>query len=91
MTVGVYAENLDTELSRKVHSDILDIIKNYEYVLQIHWFYLDENKKIINYDLVISFDDDNPEDTIEKIRLENEKLYPDYKIYINFDQDFSLS
>ena len=91
MTVGVYAENLDTELSRKVHSDILDIIKNYEYVLQIHGFYLDETKKIINYDLVISFDDDNPEDTIEKIRLENEKLYPDYKIYINFDQDFSLS
>ncbi len=91
MTVGVYAENLDTELSRKVHSDILDIIKNYEYVLQIHGFYLDPDKKIINYDLVISFDDETPDDTIEKIRLENEKLYPDYKIYINFDQDFSLS
>ncbi|MCR5307473.1 MAG: hypothetical protein K6E24_00565, partial [bacterium] len=60
-------------------------------VLQIHGFYIDKDLMLINYDLVISFDDNNPEETIRKIKEETEALDSNYKIIINYDQDFSLS
>ena len=91
ITVGVYAENLDTEEARTAYKIIGDIIKDYKQVLQIHGFYLDHDKKFINYDLVISFDDDKPYDTLNEIKAKTEEALKDYKININYDQDFSLS
>ena len=91
ITVGVYAENIDDEFSKQVYSGILAIIKEYKYVLQIHGFYLDSIKKKINLDLVISFDDDKPLDTIQQIKEKVISNNPDYKVIINYDQDFTLS
>ena len=91
ITVGVYAENLDNDLSKQVYDGILSIIKDYKYVLQIHGFYLDSIKKIINFDLVISFDDGNPLNTIQEIKDKVINNNPDFKVIINYDQDFTLS
>ena len=91
MTIGIYAENFSDEFSKEYYSKVLDIIKKYDTVLQIHGFYIDKDLMLINYDLVISFDDLNPEETINKIKEETEKIDPNYKIIINYDQDFSLS
>ena len=91
MTIGIYAENFSDEFSKEYYSKVLDIIKKYDTVLQIHGFYVDKDLMLINYDLVISFDDLNPEETINKIKEETEKIDPIYKIIINYDQDFSLS
>ena len=91
MTIGIYAENFSDEFSKEYYSKVLDIIKKYDTVLQIHGFYVDKDLMLINYDLVISFDDLNPEETINKIKEETEKIDPNYKIIINYDQDFSLS
>ena len=91
MTIGIYAENFSDEFSKEYYSKVLDIIKKYDTVLQIHGFYIDKDLMLINYDLVISFDDLNPEKTINKIKEETEKIDPNYKIIINYDQDFSLS
>lgn len=91
MTIGIYAENFSDEFSKEYYSKVLDIIKKYETVLQIHGFYIDKDLMLINFDLVISFDDSNPEETINKIKEETEALDSNYKIIINYDQDFSLS
>lgn len=91
ITVGVYAENIDDDLSKSVYEGILQVIKDYKYVLQIHGFYLDSIKKIINFDLVISFDDDMPLETIKEIKEKVINNNPDYKVIINYDQDFTLS
>ena len=91
MTVGIYAENFTDEFTKETYSKVLEIIKKYQYVLQTHGFYIDKELKIINFDLVISFDDDNPLETINKIKEEVESLIKDYQIIINYDQDFSLS
>ena len=91
MTIGIYAENFSDEFTKDYYSKVLDIIKKYDTVLQIHGFYIDKDLMLINYDLVISFDDLNPEETINKIKEETEKIDPNYKIIINYDQDFSLS
>ena len=91
MTIGIYAENFSDEKTNRIYNNLINIIKKYPQVLQIHGFYIDDDKKILNYDLVISFDDENPIDTINKIREETKLLIDDYRIIINYDQDFSLS
>lgn len=91
MTIGIYAENFTDEFTKEYYSKVLDIIKKYDTVLQIHGFYIDKELMLINYDLVISFDDTNPEETINKIKEETEALDSNYRIIINYDQDFSLS
>ncbi len=91
MTVGVYAENLSDDFSKDIYNKIVDIVKKYEYVLQMHGFYIDKDTKLLNYDLVISFDDPNPNETINKIKEETLKIIEGYQVIINYDQDFSLS
>ena len=91
MTVGIYAENYSDEFTKEMYSKVKDIINKYPYVLQTHGFYIDNEAKLINFDLVISFDDDNPMDTICKIKEEVGSLISGYNIIINYDQDFSLS
>ena len=91
MTIGIYAENIEDEEVKNKYKQILDIIKDYKNILQIHGFYLDAKKKLINYDLVISFDEDNPEKIIEEIKEKNESIIEGYTVTINYDQDFSLS
>ena len=91
MTVGIYAENYSDEYTKELYSKVLGVIKKYPYVLQTHGFYIDEEKKIVNFDLVISFDDEDPIGTIGKIKEEVGSLISGYNIIINYDQDFSLS
>ena len=91
MTVGIYAENFSDEYTKEMYEKILKIIKNYKDVLQVHGFYIDKDIKLINYDLVISFDDEDPEGTIAKIKKETEEIAEGFSVIINYDQDFSLS
>ena len=91
MTVGIYAENSSDTASKNKLQVIHDIIKNYPTVLQMHGFYVDEENKSINYDLVISFDDTNPEETISRIKEETERENDGYTVFVQYDQDFSLS
>ena len=65
------------------------IVENYPTIIQIHAFYLDREKNIITFDMVVSFDDKNPNETKEKIINELSKKYPDYQYNVIIDNDFS--
>lgn len=91
MSVGIYAENVSDEHSKKAYDALISIIQKYPNVLQVHGFYLDEESKTINFDLVISFEDNNPEETIKAIKQEAESLMEGYSIFIVNDLDYSLS
>lgn len=91
MTVGIYAENYADEISRKIWSQLSEIIKKYPHILQTHGFYVDNDAKVISFDLVVSFDDPDPTETVRKIREEAEKANEGYVVIAQYDQDFSLS
>lgn len=91
MTVGIYADNVITEESKQIHAALAKILKNNENILQMHGFFVDIDKKICNFDLVISFDDKNPEQTIANVKETLEKEFPDFTFYIILDKDFSLT
>ena len=91
MTVGIYAENQTDGASRAIFSSVCDVIKKHPHVLQIHGFYLDEKTMTINFDVVVSFDDPDPTATVSAIKEETQNLFPDYHVFVQYDQDFSLS
>ena len=57
----------------------------------MHGFYFNAEKKLIQFDMVISFDEDNQLKLYNNVYEEIYYLYPDYKIVISIDNDFSVS
>lgn len=91
MTVGIYAENQVDEKSKDVFKSISDAVAKHPYVLQTHGFYIDEDKKTIHFDVVISFDDKDPQATIQQIIDDVKAQNEGYEVLVQYDKDFSLS
>ena len=60
----------------------------HEWALQMHGFYIDEEKKIIRFDVVMSFDISHSEG-IKILTDEIREKYPDYKVIIVADIDIT--
>ena len=56
MTIGIYADNVESEESKKILNSLLNTIKDYPNILQMHGFFVDPKTKLCNFDLVVSFD-----------------------------------
>lgn len=91
MTVGIYADFVETEISKSIHNYLLEVNSKYEHILQLHGFFVDEEKKICNFDLVISFDEQEPEQVVENVKKAMEEKFPEYTFIVTLDNDFSLS
>ena len=89
LTVGIYATNETNKEVKEIKDFIYDLIEKEEGINQIHGFYLDEEKKLITFDLIFDFKYDNPQKKIaELIKILMDK-YPEYTFYIIQDTDFS--
>lgn len=87
-TIGIYAAN-DKGKYKDLYKDIINEKNKYKDIKQIHGFYVDEQTKSIYFDIIISFDSENPKE-IEKSIIKNlEEKYHDYKFNIIVDSDFS--
>ena len=91
MTVGIYADFVETEISKSIHKYLLEVNSKYEHILQLHGFFVDEEKKLCNFDLVISFDEQEPEKVVENVKKAMEEKFPEYTFIVTLDNDFSLS
>ena len=89
MTVGVYAENQPSVEVREIRKALDQVISLYTHVVQVHAFYVQEEKKVIYYDIIFDFDEEDPHGTLEKIKAEMQKRYPDYTQFAIVDTDFS--
>ena len=91
MTVGIYADFVETEISKNIHKYLLEVNSKYEHILQLHGFFVDEENKLCNFDLVISFDEQEPEQVVENVKKAMEEKFPEYTFIVTLDNDFSLS
>jgi len=85
--VGVYSRNTDAK-AEKIRRDIEKIVMAHEWALQMHGFYIDEDRKTIRFDVVMSFDISHSEG-IRIICGEVKELYPEYDLVIVPDIDIS--
>ena len=87
--VSVYSINTKDDNAHAMMETCRNIVLSHEYVLQMHGFYVDEELKNITFDMVISFKANNKEEILKEISDKIREVYPDYKLYIALDADFS--
>lgn len=86
--IGIYAISEDESEQSVIRRQVYEIVMSNDGALQFHGFYLDEEAKKIIFDVVLSFDCDR-EKTVDEIKRELYKLYPEFEISITVDLDIS--
>lgn len=89
LTVGIYATNETNKEVKEIKDFIYNLIEKEEGINQIHGFYLDEEKKLITFDLIFDFKFEKPQKKIAELIMTLQKKYPEYTFYIIQDTDFS--
>ena len=89
-TVGVYASNEQLSPQAQRIRDALDIaVAKEPHILQVHGFYVDEEAKIVNFDLIVGFDDPNRKATFKTVVDAMRRRFPDYRFNAVMDSDIS--
>lgn len=87
--VGVYSVNTKDEKITAIEKKVRSIVSSHEHVLQMHGFYLNEETSEMRFDVVISFNAANRRDTYMNIIKDVQNSFPDYKLQVALDTDFS--
>ena len=85
---GVYSYNTKNNESSKIRNKVQEIVTAYNWVLQMHGFYVDTSAKTIRFDIVMSFEIDAKEG-LKIISEQLTKVFPEYKFQIVPDVDVS--
>lgn len=88
LTVGIYASNDSNEEYGEIRSYLEKLLEEYVEVLQMHGFYVYNEKKLVSFDLIVDFNA-NREEIKEQILEKLKEKYPDYQFIIVDDYDFS--
>lgn len=88
LTLGIYASNEKKEY-KEIKNYLQKILKEYQNIIQMHGFYVDEEIKMISFDIIFSFDEEQPETSIQEIKNKLKKKYPKYEYSVILDADIS--
>ena len=88
-TIGIYSINTKDKKIIEIQNNIHNIVFSHKGIIQMHGFYLDEQDKTINFDIIIDFNVKDREEVYKSILDEIQKEYKDYKINITLDVDIS--
>ena len=86
--IGVYSFNTSDDEAAQMRNEIQKKVLSHDWALQMHGFYADPEKKMIRFDVVVSFDVDKTK-AIEELNGEIKAMYPDYEATIVPDADVS--
>lgn len=87
--VGVYSYNTSDDETARIRNQVQEIVMSYDWVLQMHGFYADTEKKMLRFDAVLSFDVRSYEDAVRTICERLHSVLPGYEIQIVPDIDVS--
>ena len=90
MTVGIYAANESDPEAKEIKMRLLSYVKEEPDVLQCHGFYLDKEREMVTFDLIVSFSAKCPaEEVVDGIVKKMEADFPNLRFTCNIDQDIS--
>jgi divalent metal cation (Fe/Co/Zn/Cd) transporter len=87
--VGIYSNNSSDEKLMKMRNDITELVVDHKHILQLHGFYVDEEKKRITFDVVVDFDEQDREGLIAHIIGDVKNALPGYDVVVAIDSDIS--
>ena len=85
--IGIYSRNTRDDAVTALRSDINRIVMSHDGVIQMHGFHVDQDKKLINLDVIIDFSLSNREEIFAHIQKEVQDKYPDYTVQLTMDID----
>ena len=89
LTIGIYASNDSNVKYKEIKHELYEIVNDFKEILQIHGFYVDEEKKEISFDLIFDFESKSIEEIKKKVIERIKSKYPDYEYNIVLDTDYS--
>lgn len=87
--IGVYSVNTKDDSAARIRDQIREMVLKHEHILQMHGFYVNEEKKTIRFDVVVSFDAPDRHAVYREIYQEVQEQFPEYTLQIAMDTDFS--
>lgn len=91
MTVGVYARNAETPFEKDAREKVVAAIGKYPEIIQTHGFFVDEEKKIMSVDVIVSFEAKDANVVCGCVKEDLMKLFPEFSVQVVLDRDFSVS
>ena len=88
-SVGIYSVNTHSDKITKLRKRVHDVVSDFEHVIQMYGFYVDEKTKEISVNIVVGFDVKNRHAYYQKIRKALEEAIPNYSFEITLNSDFS--
>ena len=89
LTVGIYASNTADETFAGMKKALSDLIREYPEVLQMHGFYVDPEKMLVSFDLILDFKAQNKEEIQQDILRRMKERFPAYAFTAVLDSDVS--
>ena len=87
LTIGIYASS--NVKYNDIKKYLIDISSEYKTLLEIHAFCVDEEKKVISFDLVFDFDEKDPIKIKDEIVNRLKEKYSNYNYVVIIDKDYS--
>ena len=87
--IGVYSVNTGENEAARMRDRIYEEVRAHQYVNQVHGFYVNEEKKTIRFDVVVSFDAPDRRKVWAEVCEKVQQMYPDYTLMVAMDSDFS--
>ena len=88
-TVGIYSINTKNDKAASMYEKIRSFVMSSDNVLQMHGFYVDEEKKSITFDVIIDYQAKNRKALYSSLEDSVREMYPDYSVHIAMDSDIS--
>ena len=89
LTVGIYATNESVPEVKQIRSDVYQLVKEYPSITQVHGFYVDLDTKIVSFDIIVDFKDEDAEKTKNDLINKIKEKHPDYQYFVILDDDIS--
>ena len=91
LTVGIYASNSSTELSRKMNARLNELISANPEILQMHGFYIDEENKNVSFDMIFDYGVKETDMIKNNLIDELKKDFPEFTYNVVIDSNYSES
>ena len=89
--IGIYSVDKKNPKVISARKKVLEVIDKYDNIIQIHGFKYNDKKKIIQFDIVVSFDEENINELYNNFYNEISSLFKNFDVKIFVDNDFSVS
>ncbi len=89
--IGLYSMNMKNDHAAEVEKAVRAYVLAQPCVLQMHGFYLDEERKTVRFDVIISFDAKDRRAVYQEIADHVKQMLPGYTLQIVLDTDFAES